>query len=121
MDEDKNKAKDESFSSTTDDETVTVALHICLPIPSAADLISRISSSTEMTDREEVTVASGFTTTRLNKGQYWIPKHAIYAFGTSYVAVYMTENLFVQGSDDLRQRTELPNLHTPVCNKPTHT
>ncbi|XP_010246927.1 PREDICTED: zinc finger protein WIP2-like [Nelumbo nucifera] len=73
MDEDKNKTKDESFSSTADDETVTVALHIGLPSPSAADLISRVSSSTEMTDREEVTVASGFTTTRLNKGQYWIP------------------------------------------------
>ncbi|XP_010257283.1 PREDICTED: zinc finger protein WIP2-like [Nelumbo nucifera] len=73
MDEDKNKPKDESFSSIADDETVTVALHIGLPSPSAADLISSVSSSTEKTETEGVTVASGYTTNRLNKGQYWIP------------------------------------------------
>ncbi|KAF8398424.1 hypothetical protein HHK36_017351 [Tetracentron sinense] len=75
MEEDKiNKAKDERFFSTTaDDETVTVALHIGLPSPSAADLASRLSSSTEMTDKDGVSVASGCSMNRLNKGQYWIP------------------------------------------------
>ncbi|CAL5352492.1 unnamed protein product [Camellia sinensis] len=77
------KDKEENFSflldrSADDDETVTVALHLGLPSPSSADadLISRLSSSTEMTDankEEEVTVASGFPISPLNKGQYWIP------------------------------------------------
>ncbi|KAJ4969994.1 hypothetical protein NE237_003093 [Protea cynaroides] len=75
MEEDKNKGKDQHsfYSSPTDDETVTVALHIGLPSPSAADLISRVSSSTEMTDKEGVSVVSGYQPNRLNKGQYWIP------------------------------------------------
>ncbi|XP_042475671.1 zinc finger protein WIP2-like [Macadamia integrifolia] len=74
MEEDKNKAKENSFySSPVDDETVTVALHIGLPSPSAADLISRVSSSTEMTDKEGVALVSGYQPNRLNKGQYWIP------------------------------------------------
>ncbi|XXG48609.1 hypothetical protein AAC387_Pa02g3006 [Persea americana] len=66
------KERDESFHSTVDDETVTVALHIGLPSPSAADLVSRVSS-TEIIEKEEGNGASGFPTSRLNKGQYWIP------------------------------------------------
>ncbi|XP_043691504.1 zinc finger protein WIP2 [Telopea speciosissima] len=80
MEEDQNKAKEGSFYSNgiadDDDETVTVALHIGLPSPTAADLISRVSSSsTEMmnTDKEGVSVVSGYQPNRLNKGQYWIP------------------------------------------------
>ncbi|EEF48874.1 TRANSPARENT TESTA 1 protein, putative [Ricinus communis] len=62
-----------------DDETVTVALHLGLPNPSSVDLVSTLSSSTEISsDKEEVTVASGYQTTSssLNKGQYWIPTPA---------------------------------------------
>ncbi|KAF8403839.1 hypothetical protein HHK36_011945 [Tetracentron sinense] len=70
MEEDKNK---NFFSSTDDDETVTVTLHIGLPSPTAADLVSRLSTSTEMTYNDGVSVVSGYPTNRLNKGQYWIP------------------------------------------------
>ncbi|KAJ4980080.1 hypothetical protein NE237_010860 [Protea cynaroides] len=75
MEEEQNKFKDDNFySSTADDETVTVALHIGLPSPTAADLISRVSSSTDqMTDKEGVSIVSGYQSNRLNKGQYWIP------------------------------------------------
>lgn len=57
-----------------DDETVTVALHLGLPSPSSTDLISRLSSS-ETEEKEEVTVASGYSSTgsTLSRGQYWIP------------------------------------------------
>ncbi|KAK1307426.1 Protein TRANSPARENT TESTA 1 [Acorus calamus] len=63
-----------------EDETVTVALHIGLPSPSAADLISLVSS-TEISDKGEGESGgggggggSGYTSIgRLNKGQYWIP------------------------------------------------
>ncbi|XP_052173724.1 zinc finger protein WIP2-like [Diospyros lotus] len=91
MDVDKNKSTEESqcqghssdnlfFSTSTDndDETaVTVALHIGLPNPSAADLASVLSSSSSSTyadhksgDHDDV---SGYPFNRLNKGQYWIP------------------------------------------------
>lgn len=66
------KERDESFHSTVDDETVTVALHIGLPSPSAADLVSRVSS-TEIIEKEEGNGVSGYPTSRVNKGQYWIP------------------------------------------------
>ncbi|XP_038973295.1 zinc finger protein WIP2-like [Phoenix dactylifera] len=64
-----------------DDEPVTVALHIGLPSPSAADLISRVSSTAEDSgDKEgeggDDVVLLGYPSTpigRLNKGQYWIP------------------------------------------------
>ncbi|KAL1549986.1 Zinc finger protein wip2 [Salvia divinorum] len=56
-----------------DDNGVTVALHIGLPNPSAADLASMMVS----TDKEEPSatadLAADFPITRLNKGQYWIP------------------------------------------------
>nr|XP_023907401.1 zinc finger protein WIP2-like [Quercus suber]POF17182.1 zinc finger protein wip2 [Quercus suber] len=84
MEVDKNKVdKDKEellFSSTSaasndDDPAVTVALHLGLPSPSSADLISTLSS-TEILDKDEVTVASGYLPDRLNKGQYWIPTPA---------------------------------------------
>ncbi|CAA6670855.1 unnamed protein product [Spirodela intermedia] len=63
-----------------DDDAVTVALHIGLPSPTAADLISRVSSTTEAVDNEadgvDDGISTGYPTTaigRLNKGQYWIP------------------------------------------------
>ncbi|KAG6428992.1 hypothetical protein SASPL_107031 [Salvia splendens] len=50
-----------------DDNGVTVALHIGLPNPSAADLASILVSA----DKEEEPPATAITS--LNKGQYWIP------------------------------------------------
>ncbi|KAL5567172.1 hypothetical protein UlMin_030336 [Ulmus minor] len=72
----KNKEKEESslvFSSSSADDTVTVALHLGLPSPSSADLISRLSSAEISDDKEDVSVSSGDNSNRLNKGQYWIP------------------------------------------------
>ncbi|KAH1228707.1 hypothetical protein AAZX31_10G089300 [Glycine max] len=72
------------------DETVTVALHIGLPSPSAAEIASVLSSACS-TDQEQQQQqqqqqdgnnnnngsddfsSSGFLSNRLNKGQYWIP------------------------------------------------
>uniref|UniRef100_A0A1D1ZJL0 Protein TRANSPARENT TESTA 1 n=1 Tax=Anthurium amnicola TaxID=1678845 RepID=A0A1D1ZJL0_9ARAE len=90
--EESNSAFEESFVGDDkrkdvdvdgDDETaVTVALHIGLPSPTAADLISRVSSTTgtEAADNEadgaDDGVSTGYPSTaigRLNKGQYWIP------------------------------------------------
>ncbi|KAF3452558.1 hypothetical protein FNV43_RR02991 [Rhamnella rubrinervis] len=73
----KDKDKEESFFSTSSclDETVTVALHLGLPSPSSADLLSRLSS-TEISDKEEdvsVTCSDYNSNRSLNKGQYWIP------------------------------------------------
>ncbi|KAH7557301.1 hypothetical protein ACOSP7_026909 [Xanthoceras sorbifolium] len=81
MDVDKNKGKGESLflSSSSaandgDDETVTVALHIGLPSPSAAEMASVLSSSSEITDKDgDQGDDSGYPINRLNKGQYWIP------------------------------------------------
>ncbi|PKU73050.1 zinc finger protein WIP2-like [Dendrobium catenatum] len=70
-----------------DDETegaVTVALHIGLPSPTAADLISRISSATVDEDHNldqddedgssNINIPLGCPTIgKLTKGQYWIP------------------------------------------------
>ncbi|KAJ4827883.1 hypothetical protein Tsubulata_014763 [Turnera subulata] len=73
--------KEESLNCCDEEEEVTVALHLGLPSPSnnpSADLISRLSS-TEISSsdkEEEVTVASGYLTSSLNKGQYWIPTPA---------------------------------------------
>ncbi|KAI3461090.1 hypothetical protein Pfo_017753 [Paulownia fortunei] len=66
-----------------EDETVTVTLNLGLPTPcpfTDSDLISRLSSPTDAMNnshKEEVTVAnSGYATSPLNKGQYWIPTPA---------------------------------------------
>ncbi|KAJ6825951.1 zinc finger protein WIP2-like [Iris pallida] len=69
-----------------DVEAVTVALHIGLPNPSAADLISRMDASSSTTaeagdpgekeDEHDAAAPLGCPTAavgRLNKGQYWIP------------------------------------------------
>ncbi|KAA8515690.1 hypothetical protein F0562_018699 [Nyssa sinensis] len=71
----KNRSKDKTLlSRTADHENITVALHIGLPTPSS-DLVSRPSSSLEVTDREGVSsiVVPGYPLNGLNKGQYWIP------------------------------------------------
>ena len=71
--DEKKKGREESFLSTAGDETVTVALHIGLPSTSAADLVVSRVSSTEMIEKEGDDGVSGYPTTALNKGQYWIP------------------------------------------------
>ncbi|TKY53313.1 Zinc finger protein WIP2 [Spatholobus suberectus] len=69
-----------------DGDSVTVALHIGLPSPSAAEIASVLSSACS-TDKEQQQggggdgnnnngsedSSSGFLSNRLNKGQYWIP------------------------------------------------
>lgn len=71
-------AEQSFYSSSSVDETVTVALHLGLPSPCSADLVSRLSSTEISSDREDVSVtSSGCHSDRsLNKGQYWIPTPA---------------------------------------------
>ncbi|XP_058072041.1 zinc finger protein WIP2-like [Magnolia sinica] len=52
-----------------EESSVTVALHIGLPTPSEADLISARVGKEE----GEGLVSGNYPTTTLNKGQYWIP------------------------------------------------
>ena len=86
MDVDKSKGKEEgrrrlltNYTSgggggaAVEDETVTVALHIGLPSPSASELASVLSSSSEITEKDGDGDDSGYPVNRLNKGQYWIP------------------------------------------------
>jgi len=68
------------------DDSVTVALHIGLPCPSAAEIASVLSSACA-SDKDQQQggggdcdnngihddSSSGFLSNRLNKGQYWIP------------------------------------------------
>ncbi|CAA3021733.1 zinc finger protein WIP2-like [Olea europaea var. sylvestris] len=75
MEMDKN-INEESFMMDADDETVTVDLNLGLPTPDAADLISGLSSSSSTNKDQEVTVANGYCTSPINKGQYWIPTPA---------------------------------------------
>ncbi|CAL9748867.1 unnamed protein product [Musa acuminata subsp. burmannicoides] len=69
-----------------EEETVSVALHIGLPSPSEADLISRISSTSVDDDKESEEDGGGGggggsdaiplghpTVGKLTRGQYWIP------------------------------------------------
>ncbi|KAK7396268.1 hypothetical protein VNO78_17147 [Psophocarpus tetragonolobus] len=58
-----------------EDATVTVALHIGLPSPSAAEMASVLSSSSEITHKHHGDGAADDSSAafRLNKGQYWIP------------------------------------------------
>ncbi|KAG5052246.1 hypothetical protein JHK87_004444 [Glycine soja] len=81
--------KGEEQDQEDTDESVTVALHIGLPSPSAAEIASVLSSAACSTDKEqqggdgvgnnnsnngsEDFSSSGFLSNRLNKGQYWIP------------------------------------------------
>lgn len=82
--EDKNKKNKELLNdqdAEEDEEAVTVALHIGLPSPNAADLISRVSCTQQVGEEteeveEEAEVPLGYTENsigKLNKGQYWIP------------------------------------------------
>ncbi|XP_014497432.1 zinc finger protein WIP2-like [Vigna radiata var. radiata] len=73
------KEREASISSNNnnnslDDETVTVALHLGLPtIPTTT--ASADSTSNTYSDREKA-IASEYSPTRINKGQYWIPTPA---------------------------------------------
>ncbi|KAK8531860.1 hypothetical protein V6N13_131218 [Hibiscus sabdariffa] len=58
-----------------DDETVTVALHMGLPSPSASELASVLSTLSEITDKDDEFSA--------NKGQYWIPTPSQILIGPS--------------------------------------
>lgn len=58
------------------DETVTVALHIGLPSPSTDLQGCRMISPPAddvLTNKEGISVVSGYPLERFNKGQYWIP------------------------------------------------
>ncbi|XP_061363857.1 zinc finger protein WIP2-like [Gastrolobium bilobum] len=71
------KEKELSISSCSlDDDTVTVALHLGLPSTSSADLASNIYSTDISEKEEKVTVASEYPSTKINRGQYWIPTPA---------------------------------------------
>ncbi|CAA2933559.1 zinc finger WIP2-like [Olea europaea subsp. europaea] len=67
---------EESFMMDFDDESVTIDLNLGLPTPDAADLISGLSSSSSTNKDQEVTVANGYGSSPINKGQYWIPTPA---------------------------------------------
>ncbi|XP_050371552.1 zinc finger protein WIP2-like [Argentina anserina] len=78
--EDHDQHAEDNDEDEDQEETVTVALHLGLPNPSsAADLISRLSSSEiSSTDRDNAVTtpnasSPGYVSNRLNKGQYWIP------------------------------------------------
>ncbi|XP_027343983.1 zinc finger protein WIP2-like [Abrus precatorius] len=73
----KEKERELSISSnrSLNDDTVTVALHLGLPSTTSADLTSNVYS-TEISDKEKVTVASEYSPTTINRGQYWIPTPA---------------------------------------------
>lgn len=71
------------INQVEEDDEVTLNLGLSTPCSfTDSDLASRISSSTDtgnnmMSNKEEVTVANtGYPTSPLNKGQYWIPTPA---------------------------------------------
>ncbi|KAL4378385.1 hypothetical protein GQ457_02G024280 [Hibiscus cannabinus] len=60
-------------TSAAEAEDVTVALHIGLPSPSASELASVLSPSSDIITEKDEDDSSGCLRNRLNKGQYWIP------------------------------------------------
>lgn len=66
----KSNGQDPSESERND---VTVALHIGLPNPSAADLASILNVDDHKEEDQTDGDLSGYPISRLNKGQYWIP------------------------------------------------
>ncbi|KDP37348.1 hypothetical protein JCGZ_06802 [Jatropha curcas] len=68
-----NNNDEEEDQEEEEDDTVTVALHIGLPSPSAAEIASVLSSSSDVTHEKDGDDSNGYPINRLNKGQYWIP------------------------------------------------
>eukprot|EP00257_Ricinus_communis_P020210 XP_015579389.1 zinc finger protein WIP2 [Ricinus communis] len=72
-----NNSNSSTYNDDEDDDTVTVALHIGLPSPSAAEMASVLSSSSDVITEKDIGDGDDSTTeypiNRLNKGQYWIP------------------------------------------------
>ncbi|XP_073317068.1 zinc finger protein WIP2-like [Primulina huaijiensis] len=77
FDEDKSAENGKKRTPFNDEEEdgagVTIALHIGLPNPSAADLATMVVSSNPGADKDGESDVSGYTISRINKGQYWIP------------------------------------------------
>ncbi|GAU36916.1 hypothetical protein TSUD_331890 [Trifolium subterraneum] len=80
MDLEETTEEDGTTTTTSSSTTVTVALHIGLPNPSAAEMASLLSSSnsSDITadnnkDHAEDSCSGFMVNNRLNKGQYWIP------------------------------------------------
>ncbi|KAF3775474.1 Zinc finger protein [Nymphaea thermarum] len=81
-----------------DDETVTVALHIGLPLPShgeAIDLPTQVTSSSSSSNPEaDKDEAGGYPANRLNKGQYWIPTPSQILIGPTQFACPVCSKTF---------------------------
>jgi len=82
LEEEEQEEEQNNNNNVDIDESVTVALHIGLPSPSAAEIASVLSSTTDKLQEGdgnsdvngcEDFSSSGFLPNRLNKGQYWIP------------------------------------------------